>query len=111
MEVDSKHEETGDNAELDNQSSLEEIASYLLLTFGKTCVGTIGCTVAVQGLHDTGYCSEGSQNTAWVYWRMVRHIVQYTSQDNVVCKLIERPIHVRAEIGQVDREHSAYGAA
>ncbi len=72
-----------------------------MLAFGKICVGTIGCTVTVQGLHDTGDCSEGSQNTAWVYWRMVRHIVQYASQDNVVCKLIERPVLVSVKIVQV----------
>ena len=53
MEINSKHEETGDDAELNNQSSLEEIASHLLLAFGKICVGTIGCTVAVQGLHNS----------------------------------------------------------
>ena len=75
-----------------------------MLAFGKICVGTIGCTVTIQGLHDTGDCSEGSQNTAWVYWRMVRHIVQYASQDNVVCKLIERPVLVSVKIVQVDRE-------
>lgn len=103
MEINSKHEETGDDAELNNQSSLEEIASHLLLAFGKICVGTIGCTVAVQSLHNSGDCSEGSQNTAWVYWRVVRHIVQYASQDNVVRKLIERPILVRVKTVQVDR--------
>lgn len=47
MEVDSKHDETGDDAELNNQSSLKEVASHLLLAFGKICVGTIGCSVAV----------------------------------------------------------------
>lgn len=47
LEVNSKHEETRDDAELNDQSSLEEIASHLLLAFGKICVGTIGCTVAV----------------------------------------------------------------
>ena len=66
LEIDSKHEETGDDAELKDQSSLEEIASHVLLAFGKTCVGTIGCTVAVEGLDNGGDCSESSQNTAWV---------------------------------------------
>ena len=35
---------------------------------------------------------------------MVRHIVQYASQDDVVCKLIERPVLVSFKIVQVDRE-------
>ena len=47
LEVNSKHEETRDDAELDNQSSFKEITSHLLLAFGKICVGAIGCTVAV----------------------------------------------------------------
>ncbi len=104
MKIDSKHDETGDDAELNNQRSLEEIASDLLLAFGKIGVGTVGCTVSIQGLHNTGDCSEGSQNTPGVYWRVVRHIVQYASQDNVVCKLAERPVLVRAEIVRVARE-------
>ena len=104
LEIDSKHEETDNDPELDNQSSLEEVASHLLLAFGKICVGTIGCSVAVQGLDNTGYCSKRGEDTAWVYWRVVRHIVQYASQDNVVCKLIERPMFVRVGIVQVDRK-------
>ena len=104
LEIYGKHDEAGDDAELDNQCSLEEIASHLLLAFGKICVGTVSCTVAVQGLHNTGDCSESSQNTARMYWRVVRHIVQYASQDNVVCELIERPILVSAKIVQVARE-------
>ena len=47
LEINSKHEETRDDAELNNQSRFEEIASHFLLAFGKTCVGTIGCAVAV----------------------------------------------------------------
>ena len=39
-----------------------------------------------------------------MYWRVVRHIVQYASQNNVVCELIERPILVSAKTVQVDRE-------
>ena len=39
-----------------------------------------------------------------MYWRVVRHIVQDASQDNVVRKFIERPILVRAKFIQVDRE-------
>ena len=35
---------------------------------------------------------------------MIRHIVQYASQDNVVCKLIERPVLVSVKIVHVDRE-------
>ena len=38
-----------------------------------------------------------------MYWRVVRHIVQYASQNNVVRKLIERPILVRGELVQVER--------
>ena len=47
LEVKSKHEETGDDAQLDNQGSLEEIASHLLLAFGEIRIGTVGCTVTV----------------------------------------------------------------
>lgn len=79
LEIDSEHDETGDDAELDNQSSFEEVASHLLLAFGEVCVGAVGCTVAVEGLHNTGDCSEGCQNAAWVDWGVVRHIVQYAS--------------------------------
>ena len=68
LEVNSKHEETGDDAQLDNQCSLEEIASHLLLAFGKIGVGTVGCTVTVQGLYNAGDCSKGCQNTAGVDW-------------------------------------------
>ena len=68
LEVHSKHEETGDDAELNDQSSFEEIASDLLLAFGEVGVGTIGCTVAVQGLYNAGDCSKGCQNTAGVDW-------------------------------------------
>ena len=39
-----------------------------------------------------------------MYWRVVRDIVQYASQDNVVCELIERPVLVSAKIVQVNRE-------
>lgn len=39
-----------------------------------------------------------------MYWRVIRHIVQYASQDNVVGKLIERPIPVRGELVRVDKE-------
>ena len=35
---------------------------------------------------------------------MVRHIVQYASQDNVVCKLIERPVLVSVKVVHVNRE-------
>ena len=35
---------------------------------------------------------------------MIWHIVQYASQDNVVCKLIKRPILVSVKIFQVNRE-------
>ena len=35
---------------------------------------------------------------------MVRHIVQYAPQDNVVGKLIERPVLVSVKIVHVDRE-------
>ena len=104
LEINSKHEETCDDAELNDQSSFEEITSHVLLAFGKTCVGTIGCAVAIQCLHNSGDCSEGCQNTAWVYWRVVRHIVQYASQDNVVRKFIKRPILVRVKFVQVDSE-------
>ena len=79
LEVNSKHEETGDDAQLDDQGSLEEITSHLLLAFGEIRIGTIGGAVAVQGLHDGGDCAKGCQNTAWVDWRVVRHIVQYAS--------------------------------
>ena len=75
-----------------------------MLAFGKICVGAIGCTVAVEGLHNTGDRSEGCQNAAWVDWGMVGHIVQYASQDNVVCKLIERASVVRVKMNQVNRE-------
>ena len=68
LEIDSKHDETGDDADLDNQSSLEEVASHLLLAFGEVCVGAIGCTVAVESLHNAGDCSESCQNAAWVKW-------------------------------------------
>ena len=39
-----------------------------------------------------------------MYWRVVRHIVQYASQDNVVCKFIERPVLVSVKMIQVDEE-------
>ena len=68
LEVHSQHEETGDDAELNDQSSFEEIASDLLLALGEVGVGTIGCTVAVQGLYNAGDCSKGCQNTAGVDW-------------------------------------------
>ena len=68
LEVNSKHEETGDDAQLDNQGSLEEIASHLSLAFGEICVGAIGGAVTVQGLYNAGDCSKGCQNTAGVDW-------------------------------------------
>ena len=35
---------------------------------------------------------------------MVRHIVQYASEDNVICELVEWPILVRVKLVRIDKE-------
>ena len=35
---------------------------------------------------------------------MVRHVIQYASEDNVICELVEWPILVRVKITRIDKK-------
>lgn len=70
-----EHHEAGNNPELYDQGSLQEVSSHLLFAFWEVRVRAVGGTVPVESLNDARYRPEGCQNAAWVYWRMIGNIV------------------------------------